>query len=87
MKHEVRQLKFVANDLDSGNIICPACPTRDAKVCFTLYLKALSFIAICKNRRRQSYSMDGLFGLPRKKSAGKSHRPSLHGHLFFEDLC
>ena len=34
MKHEVRQLKFVANDLDSGNI-CPACPTRDAKVCFT----------------------------------------------------
>lgn len=29
--------------------------------------------------------MDGLFGLPRKKSAGKSHRPSLHGHLFFED--
>ena len=31
MKHEVRQLKFVANDLDSGNI-CPACPTRDAKV-------------------------------------------------------
>ena len=34
MKHEVRQLKFVANDLDSGNV-CPACPTRDAKVCFT----------------------------------------------------
>ena len=31
MKHVVRQLKFVANDLDSGNI-CPACPTRDAKV-------------------------------------------------------
>ena len=31
------------------------------------------------------YSMDGLFDLPRKKSAGKSHRPSLHGHLFFED--
>ena len=29
--------------------------------------------------------MDGLFGLPRKKSAGRSHRPSLHGHLFFED--
>ena len=29
--------------------------------------------------------MDGLFGLPRKKSAGRSHRPSLHGRLFFED--
>ena len=29
--------------------------------------------------------MDGLFGLPRKKSAGCSHRESLHGHLWFSD--
>lgn len=29
--------------------------------------------------------MDALFGLPRKKSAGKSVRPPLTGHLFFED--
>ena len=28
-------------------------------------------------------SMDALFGLPRKKSAGISFRDSLHGHLFF----
>ena len=27
--------------------------------------------------------MDALFGLPRKKSAGSSHRKSLHGHLHF----
>ena len=27
--------------------------------------------------------MDGLFGLPRKKSAGTSFRSALHGHLFF----
>jgi hypothetical protein len=31
------------------------------------------------------YSMDGLFGLPRKKSAGTSYRKSLHGHLYFKD--
>ena len=30
-------------------------------------------------------SMDGLFGLPRKKSAGKSHREPLHGDLYFKD--
>jgi hypothetical protein len=29
--------------------------------------------------------MDGLFGLPRKKSAGTSYRKSLHGHLYFKD--
>ena len=28
-------------------------------------------------------SMDGLFGLPRKKSAGESFRDAIHGHLFF----
>ena len=29
--------------------------------------------------------MDALFGLPRKKAAGKSQRDALHGHLFFGD--
>ena len=29
--------------------------------------------------------MDALFGLPRKKAAGKSHRQPLHGNLFFGD--
>ena len=28
-------------------------------------------------------SMDALFGLPRKKSAGRSYRDPLHGDLFF----
>ena len=28
-------------------------------------------------------SMDALFGLPRKKSAGQSFREARHGHLFF----
>lgn len=31
-------------------------------------------------------SFDALFGLPRKKSAGKSFRPPLDGDLFFGDL-
>ena len=30
-------------------------------------------------------SMDALFGLPRKKSAGKSFRQPLHGVLFFDN--
>ncbi len=30
-------------------------------------------------------SLDGLFGLPRKKSAGVSHRKPVQGHLFFCD--
>ena len=29
------------------------------------------------------YALDGLFRLPRKKSAGVSHRPAVHGSLFF----
>lgn len=29
--------------------------------------------------------MDALFGLPRRKSAGQSHRQPLHGSLFFKD--
>ena len=28
-------------------------------------------------------SLDALFGLPRKKATGKSHRDPLHGDLFF----
>ena len=31
------------------------------------------------------YAIDALFGLPRKKAAGVSHREPLHGHLFFLD--
>ena len=29
--------------------------------------------------------MDGLFGLPRKMSAGASHRSAIHGDTFFCD--
>ena len=29
--------------------------------------------------------MDALFGLPRKKSAGKSVKEPVHGHLFFKE--
>ena len=30
-------------------------------------------------------SMDGIFGLPRKRAAGESVRPPRHGQLFFHD--
>ena len=29
------------------------------------------------------YALDALFGLPRNRAAGVSHRPALHGNLFF----
>ena len=29
--------------------------------------------------------MDALFGLPRKKSSGRSYRDAIHGHYFFHD--
>ncbi len=31
------------------------------------------------------FALDGIFGLPRKKSAGTSFRPPLFGDLFFAD--
>lgn len=31
------------------------------------------------------YSLDALFGLPRKKSAGRSFRQPVHGDIFFCD--
>ncbi len=31
------------------------------------------------------YACDALFGLPRKKPAGHSHREPLHGNLWFGD--
>lgn len=42
-------------------------------------------IFIQEDQNEGSYicSMDALFGLPRKKAAGCSHRGALHGDLFF----
>lgn len=35
--------------------------------------------------RKVVYALDALFRLPRKKFAGNSHRPAIHGNLFFSD--
>ena len=76
---------YLVHDLDSGNI-CPACPTKGSVVCFDNDSRpsCCNSIAI-QEQDALVVSMDGLFGLPQKKSAGSSHRQSLHGHLFFED--
>ncbi len=42
---------------------------------------AVMFVFIIQNEGIKIYSLDALFGLPRKKSAGNSYRPPLHGHL------
>ena len=36
-----------------------------------------------QGRGKVIYSMDALFGLPRKKSAGLSYRDPVNGHLLF----
>jgi hypothetical protein len=36
-----------------------------------------------KGNGKVVYALDALFGLPRKRAAGVSHRPALHGNLFF----
>ncbi len=46
---------------------------------------AVMFVFIIQNEGIKIYSLDALFGLPRKKSAGNSYRPPLHGHLSFID--
>jgi hypothetical protein len=57
-------------------------------------MRHLSFLAqgldagnICpacpKGNGKVVYALDALFGLPRKRAAGVSHRPALHGNLFF----
>ena len=38
---------------------------------------------IFQNSGTAVFSMDALFGLPRKKLAGSSYRDALHGDLFF----
>ena len=38
---------------------------------------------VFQNSGTAVFSMDALFGLPRKKSAGSSYRDALHGDLFF----
>ncbi len=38
-----------------------------------------------QNGGQRVYSMDGLFGLPRKKSAGVSHREPLLNNVYFYD--
>ena len=81
MKHELRHPSFLCPELDKGNV-CPACP------------KEVSLIGILRNIITYGYfqgigsvivSMDAIFGLPRKKSAGSSVRGPLHGHIYFHD--
>ena len=38
-----------------------------------------------RGKKKVIVSIDGIFGLPRKKAAGESVRPPVHGQLFFHD--
>ena len=64
--------------------ICPACP----QVCgFVIAIRLWQPILIfyVQSNGTQIISMDGVFGLCRKKSAGVSVRPPLFSGVFFEE--
>lgn len=54
-------------------------------VSFNSYYYCTLFCSVIENQESGTVvlAMDALFGLPRKKSAGSSHRDALHGDLFF----
>ena len=81
MKVELRNLTVVCPTLDSGNI-CPACPKVHTCTCIS-YIK-YDFVSI-QESGTMILSMDALFGLPRKQSAGHSYREALHGNTYFVD--
>ena len=73
--------------------MCPACPKvyhYFLYYCTTLFLSVNLSVLLCTiiNISLQDggtviCAMDAVFGLPRKKSAGISHRDPLHEDLFF----
>ena len=71
-RHEMRHLSLLSQSLDSGNI-CPACP----KVGFC-FIQQESLDMHFQDSGKVVYALDALFGLPRKKFAGISHREPLH---------
>ena len=50
-----------------------------------VYLKITNCAQTFQGSGKMILSMDAIFGLPRKKAAGESVRPPLHGQLFFHD--
>ena len=85
MKHEVGNLNFICEGLDNGNI-CPACP-KVSKLNTLCILDSQLFYYTWQNSGSLFISMDALFGLSRKKSAGKSVRTPLTGDLFSRPSC
>lgn len=84
-------MKYLSRALDSGNV-CPACPKVHSKPIYynistvqSISMLVILYIVIQMSNRKLIYSIDALFGLPRKKAAGVSHRRPLHGDLFFLD--
>lgn len=77
----MRHLSYLSEGkLDQGTV-CPACP----KVCVTKFGYCIIIILVLKDGGKVVYAIDGLFGLPRKKSAGVSHRTAVQGNFFFCD--
>lgn len=48
-----------------------------------ILLHAIQISIDMQGKGKVIYSMDALFGLPRKKSAGQSYRDPVNGHLLF----
>lgn len=50
-----------------------------------MVLQSCMITLLLTNNRKLIYAMDALFGIPKKKAAGVSHRAPPHGHLVFLD--
>ena len=82
-------LTFLSENLDHGNV-CPACPKVGIMYVYTYshkhtILTCFQPLLIQDSSGPAIVSMDALFGLPRKKSAGTSVRSPLFGHTMFMD--
>ncbi|CAI8006843.1 hypothetical protein GBAR_LOCUS4927 [Geodia barretti] len=77
------KLAFTFELLEWAEALLLECQVALGDFCKALHFKSPHLTN--KERGSVMISMDALFGLPRKKSAGQSHRDPLHGHIFFKD--
>lgn len=80
IQHQLKSLCFLSPKLDNTKN-CPACP----KVLIICNYYTPLHVNIYQVEGTQIISMDGVFGLCRKKSARVSARPPIFSGVFFED--
>ena len=77
MKQELHNPSFFCDKLGRGNV--------SSSGMAMVYLKINNRAQTFQGSGKMMLSVDAIFGLPRKKTAGESVRPPLRGELFFLD--